>query len=176
MRKRFRNVVISGGIGTGKSTLARNLAKELGWEMISSGEWFRRWHEENGFPLDRPDLVPKDVDEQLDYGLQQKMRDDNRIVFESHLGGWLARDLPETFKVLCTAEWDTMISRAAKRDGKSFLEEERFAKKRGGTLQEKFERLYKVKDTFAPEFFDLVVDTTTLTPEEVLKQVIDNLS
>ena len=171
----FKNIVISGGIGTGKSTLARNLAKKLGWEMISSGEWFRKWHEENGFLLDRPDLVPKDVDEQLDYGLQKKMQEEEKIVFESHLGGWLAQDIVTTFKVLCTAEWDTMIDRAAKRDGKSFLEEERFAKKRGETLATKFEKLYNVKDTFDPKYFDLVVDTTTLTPEEVLDLVMEKV-
>ncbi len=174
-KKKFKNIVISGGIGTGKSTLARNLAKELGWEMISSGEWFRRWHNDNNIPLDHPDLVPKDIDEQLDYGLQKKMREEENIVFESHLGGWLAQDISTTFKVLCTAEWDTMIERASKRDGKSFLEEERFAKKRGETLATKFEKLYKVKDTFDPNFFDLVVDTTTLSPEQVLHLVLSEL-
>ena len=175
MRKKYKNIVISGGIGTGKSTLARNLAKKLGWEMISSGEWFRRWHRENNIPLDHPDLVPKDIDEKLDFGLQKKMKEDENIVFESHLGGWLAKDFDQTFKVLCTAEWDTMIERAAKRDGKTFLEEEIFAKKRGETLAEKFERLYGVVDTFGPDFFDLVVDTTTLTPEEVLEEVYSQL-
>ncbi len=170
-----KNIVISGGIGTGKSTLARNLAKKLGWQMISSGEWFRRWHEENNIPLERKDLVPDDIDEQLDFGLQKKMKENEHIVFESHLGGWLAKDLAETFKVLCIAEWDTMIDRAAKRDGKTFLEEERFAKDRGEILQQKFERLYKVKDTFDPNFYDLVVDTTTLTPEQVLVQVLAHL-
>jgi cytidylate kinase len=103
------------------------------------------------------------------------MREEENIVFESHLGGWLAQDISTTFKVLCTAEWDTMIERASKRDGKSFLEEERFAKKRGETLATKFEKLYKVKDTFDPNFFDLVVDTTTLSPEQVLHLVLSEL-
>ena len=169
----YKNIVISGGIGTGKSTLARNLAKELGWEVISSGEWFRRWHKEHTIPLDQPDLVPKDIDEQLDFGLQKKMREDERIVFESHLGGWLAKDIATTFKVLCIAEWETMIARAAKRDGKSYEDEELFAKKRGVSVAEKFERLYGVKDTFDPDFFDLVVDTTTMTPAEVLSMVLE---
>ncbi len=172
---KLKNIVISGGIGTGKSTLARNLAKALKWEMISSGEWFRRWHQEQGISLDHPDMVPRDVDEQLDYGLQIKMRNEEGIVFESHLGGWLAQDIPTTFKVLCTAEWDTMIDRAAKRDGMSFLEEERFAKKRGETLAKKFMKLYKVKDTFDPKYFDLVVNTTTLTPDEVLLSVLEKI-
>ena len=174
-KKKFKNVVISGGIGTGKSTLARNLASELEWGMISSGEWFRRWHQEQGISLDQPDLVPKDVDEQLDFGLQKKMKEEEGIVFESHLGGWLAQDLPETLKVLCITEWDTQIERAAKRDGKSFLEEERFAKKRGETLAKKFKKLYDVEDTFDQKYFNLVVDTTTLTPKQVLTQVLEIL-
>jgi len=172
MHKKYKNVVISGGIGTGKSTLARNLSKKLGWKMISSGEYIRQWHADNNIPLDQPDLIPKDIDHQLDYGLQEKMRTEEGVVFESHLGGWLAKDIDTTFKVLCTAEWDTMIDRASKRDGKSFLEEERYAKKRGDTLYAKFKKLYEVEDGFDLEYFDLVVDTTTLTPEEVLKKVL----
>ena len=175
IKTKFKNIVISGGIGTGKSTLARNLSKKLGWEMISAGEWFRRWHQEQGIPLDAPDLVPEDVDEQIDYGLRDKMRDEEGVVFEAHLGGWLAKDLQETFTVLCVAEWDTMIERAAKRDGMSFLEEERFAKTRGETLAKKFKKLYKVSDTFDPKFFDFVVDTTSLTPEEVLGLVVEKI-
>ncbi len=174
-RIRYKNIVISGGIGTGKSTLARNLSTKLGWEFVSSGEFIRKWHKENNIPLDQPDLIPIDIDHQLDYGLQRRMSEDAKVVFESHLGGWLAKDLEETFKVLCIAEWDTQIERAAKRDGKSFLEEEHYAKKRGDTLYQKFKHLYQVEDSFDPKYFDLVVDTTTLTPTQVLDLVLEKL-
>jgi cytidylate kinase len=172
MNTKYKNIVISGGIGTGKSTLARNLAQKLEWEMISSGEWFRRWHAEHEVPLDQPDEIPPEVDREIDFGLQEKMESEEGIVFESHLGGWLARDLSETFKVLCIASWEEMMRRAAKRDGKTLEEEDAYAKKRGDTLYNKFKHLYGVEDTFDHSFFDLVVDTTTLTPEQVLEQVL----
>jgi cytidylate kinase len=143
--------------------------------MISSGEFIRKWHEENKIPLDAPDKIPKDIDHQLDYGLQKRMIEDVGVVFESHLGGWLAKDLPESFKILCTARWEEMMKRAAKRDGHQIEDAESYAKKRAETLYAKFKRLYGVEDTFDPSYFDLVVDTTTMTKEEVLHQVLDKL-
>ncbi len=172
---KYKNIVISGGIGTGKSTLARNLSHELQWQMISSGEFIRKWHAENNIPIDQPDKIPKDIDHQLDYGLQQRMKEDEGVVFESHLGGWLAKELPDTYKILCTASWEEMMKRAAKRDGQPISEAESYAKKRAETLYAKFKRLYGVEDSFDPSYFDLVVDTTTLTKEEVLHQVLDKL-
>lgn len=172
---KYKNIVISGGIGTGKSTLARNLAKRLGWKVLSTGEYFRKWHEENGISLNESGKVPEGVDKKIDFGYQRMMRENNGIVFESHLGGWLASDIPTVFKVLCTAGLQVRMERVAARDGLNMEEAIKNADKRAEAHREKFERLYGVKDRFNPKYFNVSVDTTSLTPEEVLEQVLEKL-
>lgn len=172
----YQNIVISGTISTGKSTLAKNLAKALSWKYLSSGEYFRNWHKKHNIPLDQPDQVPENVDRELDMGYQKLMTEENGIVFESHLGGWLAKGLNGTFKVLCKANNQTRIERAAKRDGVSVEQAEVEAAKRAKILYDKFKKLYGVEDPFDPKYFDLVVDTSYKSPEEVLQVVLESMN
>ena len=44
----IRNITISGRIGSGATTLAVKLSKELGWEMLEGGQIMRRINKEVG--------------------------------------------------------------------------------------------------------------------------------
>ncbi len=172
---KFKNIVVSGDISTGKSTLAHNLARELNWEYLSTGEYFRKWHKEHNIPLEKTNQVPESVDKEIDYCYQQKMKNEERIVFESHLGGYLAKDLLETFKVLCVTDWDKRIERAAKRDGINLEEAYKNVFERSKMLADKFKKLYGVENTFDPKYFNLIVDTSEKSPQDVLDVVLKSL-
>ncbi len=172
---RYKNIAISGPIGSGKSTLARSLEEKLGWKLLHAGEFFRKWHEENHVPLEESEKVPEDLDKQIDLGYQKKMEEEEHMIFESHLAGWLARDIPEVLKVLCTADLQTRMNRAAAREGVSPEEALKEADQRSEAHREKFERLYGVKDRFNPEYFDLVIDSGKLSPQEALEEVLKKL-
>ena len=47
----FNNIVVSGEIGSGTSTLAQKLAGKLDWKFLSVGSLFRQYHLEQGIPL-----------------------------------------------------------------------------------------------------------------------------
>lgn len=173
---KYKNIAISGAIGTGKSTLARNLAQKLGWPLLSSGTFFRKWHEEHGVPLSESEKIPAELDREIDFGYQKKMQNEEHIIFESHLAGWLGKDLPMVFKILCTADDKVRMERAAKRDNLTIKEAIDEAKQRSKAHQEKFKRLYGIDDQFDPEYFDLIVDTTKMTPDQVLQEVLDKIS
>jgi cytidylate kinase len=161
---KVKNIAIAGGIGTGKSTLARNIASKLGWQYVSSGEYFREWHEKQHIPLEESEKVPEEMDIHFDNEIKHRMQEEDNVVFEAHLA--------QTFKVLCTATDEEAFKRAAIRDGISLEEELEKAKQRRQSHIEKFKRLYGVDDHLSKEYFDLVVDTTTLSKEEVLEEVL----
>ena len=62
------------------------------------------------------------------------------------------------------------------RDGVSIDEAKHSALKRRGANKEKFKRIYGVENYLKEEYFDLVVDTTTLNPEEVMKFVLGTIN
>ena len=173
---KFKNIAISGDIGTGKSTLARSLAGKLGWEYVHTGTFFRKWHEEHGVPLEESEKIPPELDRQIDMDYQKKMETDDHTIFESQLAGWLAKDFADVLKVLCVTDEEVRMQRAANRDGSSVEEAKNHADIRSKSLDEKFKNLYGVENRFDPNYFDLVVDTTSNSPEEVLAMVMEKLS
>ncbi|MBI2595871.1 AAA family ATPase [Candidatus Daviesbacteria bacterium] len=164
----FKNIAVSGAIATGKSTLARNLAQTLGWQWLSAGEYFRKWHGKHKIPLHHSGKVPQELDKKFDKHFQNLMKNKEHVVFESHLAGFFAKDYPQTFKVLCCSELKTRIKRAAKEAAKSI-------KMRAESHRRKFKKLYGVENRLDESYFNLVVDTTAKTPEEVLQFVLKSI-
>lgn len=173
---KFKNVAISGDIGTGKTTLAKKLAEKLGWKYLNAGEYFRAWHLENNIPLNETEKIPEEKDKELDLGFQEKMRVGESTIFESRLAGWLSRDFKEVLKVLCVADFETAAKRASERDEVSLEEGTNNAKIRSSALKEKFKKLYGVEDYLDPKYFDLVVDTGQNNPDQALEIVLSRLS
>ena len=172
----FKNIAISGDIGTGKTTLAKNLAKKLGWEHINAGDYFRKWHLENNIPLEMSEKVPEKIDRAFDEDFKRKMKNSKNTVFESRLAGWLAKDFNDTFKILVVADFDKAMERVSGRDGISFDEARANALERSNSHKKKFKNLYGAVDYLNPNYFNLVVDTTSITPDQVVEEVLTAIS
>lgn len=172
---KYKNIAISGDIGTGKSTLARLLSEKLNWEYISAGNYFRDWYKSKGMDVSKVYGIPEEEDRKMEASFQKEMKEKNGVVFESRLAGWLARDYPETLKVLCTVENEEAYKRVSKRDSVSEAEAKTLSIQRSKDLKDKFNKLYDVSDFLDEKYFDLVIDTTNLKPDEVLQKVLEKL-
>lgn len=164
----FTNIALSGDVGTGTTTLGRNLASTLGWKHINAGDYFRSWHREQGIPLENVHDIPPEVDRAIDDRFRKDMQQLAQTVFESHLAGWLARDISNCFKILCVTDEDVAVSRIATREGWTEEDARHFSRLRSERLNEKFMQLYGVDFPYEPSFFDLVIDTTHLSAGQVL--------
>lgn len=172
----YKNITISGDIGTGTTTLSKKLAQKLNWEHLNAGDYFRQWHKDHNIPLENTGQIPEEVDRELDYSYQDLMRTQSNTIFESHLAGWLAKDFPETLKVLLTCDFDEAMKRVSQRENISVEEAAELSKKRGIALHNiKFKKLYGVENCFDPEYFSLVIDTTKIPPDQVLQTVLKSL-
>jgi predicted cytidylate kinase len=172
---KFKNIAISGDIGTGKSTLAKMLSQKLGFKYISTGEFFRKWYQDHNLNISEVDQIPEELDRKIDSEYQNLMKVGEAAIFESRLAGYLAKDIPTIYKVLCVTDPEEAIRRVAQREHTTFAQAKEQSDKRSQDLIKKFERLYGVGDFLSPKYFDLMINTTNKPPEQVLTEVLEQM-
>src|SRR4030042_5958305 len=170
---RYRNIVVCGNVGSGTTTLAQGLADKLGWKYLSAGDFFRAHQKEHGIPLWNKAEIPDSIERKIDYEFLEKMKRDKHIVFDSHYGGWFARDLPDTLRILLVCDKNVATQRITTR-AQFEKETSQQIEERRRQLRAKFKKLYSSDNYEDPKYFHLVIDTTTAAIEEQIKRAYNN--
>ena len=168
----IKNITISGRIASGTTTLARNLSKSLGWELLEGGELFRKFHEEH--LDDKTELAVSKRPDSFDLEYEEKIKgilknETNRIV-QSHLAGFDAQGIAGVFKILVICEdssgkdhEDIRIDRLVNRKKISVEEAKGEIEERENRNLEKWRKMYAGGDRnwfyWDPKYYDLVVNT-----------------
>jgi len=174
-RSSFKNIVISGDVGTGTSTLAKGLARKLGWKYLSAGDFFRSWFKEQNIPLWNKAEIPDEIDKKIDYEFLKKMGNEEHIVFDSHYGGWFARDLPDVFRILLICDPAVATQRILQRRH-THKETPQEIEERRRQLRAKFKKLYSNDNYEDPKYFHLVLDSGNTSVEEEISTTLAKLS
>lgn len=170
-------ITISGLTGSGKSTVGRMLAKRLGYEFRSGGDMRGEIALEMGITIDELNEIgkkeiwtDKKVDEKIKHLGETK---DNLII-----DGWCAfHFIPHSFKVFLDVDLRTGVERVMRdqrpdeRMPKSVEEAERVVKKRIEDTRERYRKHYGF-DFMDMGSYDLVIDTTKMSPEEVAGRIL----
>lgn len=185
----IRNITISGRIASGTTTLAQNLSKETGWELLEGGELFRKFHEE--FLHDttelavsqRPDEIDLDYEEMIKGILKEK---DHRII-QSHLSGFDAQGIPGIFKILVVCEdeegidhRDIRIDRLVNRKKISVEDAKNEISEREENNLIKWRRMYAGNDPnwvyWDPKYYDLIINTYSNNATDSLNLAIKKIT
>lgn len=196
----YRNITISGLPGCGSTTLLsllKEALKEEEWVGFSGGEFMRSYAIEKG--LFNPStsahhsatVYNDDFDRQVDYGMREKVTNQEKWIIESWLSGFMAQGVPGTLKVLMTCSDDAVrIDRIVNRDGVDVMEAKKSIQDRYQGNLEKWQRMYskewqewlvqtgKVQasepiDFWREDIYDLVIDTFSNNKEKTLQLVLD---
>ena len=179
-------ITIGGPAGTGKGTVGRMLGEHYGYEFVSGGDLFRKAAEKNGMTMEEFDILMKSdpnarVDEQIDKIQADMSKSSGGFVLESRLGWHFA---PNSIKVKVDCELDERIRRITNDDTghRIAYSQESLAETKVKTLQRaedhqaRITEIYGIKDMIADEHFDFVVDSTSLTAQEVTQKIIDYIT
>ena len=172
-----RHITITGELGSGKSTVAKLVAQQLGFTFFSTGDAHRQLAEKlhmTTLQLNERALTDKSIDQQIDSQFQALDNQDKPYVVDSRLAFHF---LPNSFKVMLMV--DPLVgaqrimnaqrsSEAAYTDVQACLKANEARRK---IEQQRFMDLYRV-DISNKNAFDYVLDTTNQTPEDAAKALI----
>lgn len=179
---RYRNITISGRVGTGKNTLLEGLKTylvPLGWTFATGGDFMRQYvaeHKLNANYHHKATDYSDDVDRMIDFGRREKLQKQDKQVFEGWLAGYTAQGVPGVLKVLLyCSEPALVIDRLVNRDNITVEEAKKHMHEREDENIKKWKRMYGDHDFWDPKLYDLVIDTYSNSREQTLNKVLEAL-
>ncbi|HZB30246.1 MAG TPA: cytidylate kinase family protein [Streptosporangiaceae bacterium] len=176
--ERPRTITINGDLGSGKSTVAIELANRLGRRRISMGDIYRQIAQQRGMTalqLNRHSERDLNVDAHVDRIQQDLALSDEAMIVDSRLGWHFFAD---AFKVHLVTDPTVAAQRVMARpaDGvesyASIEEAKQHLHERSASERARFLARYHV-DKARLRNYSLVCDTTRTRPEEVASHVVD---
>lgn len=170
-------IALTGDLASGKGTVSKILMEELNFGVYRNGEYFRKLAKEKGMSVTEFNAYVEnhpEIDIQIENSASEYAKDHDDFIIDARLG-WYA--VPESFKVYLTVDIDVAANRAFsdpnRKETEKFNTIEKQKQdiiKRFNLENERYWELYKVrKDDMSN--YDLVIDTTNLTPQEVANKI-----
>ena len=174
-------ISITGRLGSGKSTVCNILKERYGFEIFSTGTINREYARRLGITtleLNKRLNDDPSLDHEID-GTVTKLseeRKDDKLIFDSRMAWHFARN---TFKIFLTIE-PMEAARRVMLNQRG--EEERYTDvddacaklvERSRVERDRFVDIYGV-DYYDYNNFNIVVDTTSRTPEEIVAIIMEN--
>jgi cytidylate kinase len=170
-------ITLTGDLGSGKSTVSAILIKELGFDYIYTGDILRRIAERRGMSimeLNKYAETHPEIDEEVDNTFKN-LADAENLIIDSRLA-W--HFLPDSFKVFLTVRPNIAAARVfedTKRSNEKYSSQEEaltYLNNRKQSELKRYRDLYGI-DCTAMSNYDLIVNTSDITPEEVAKKILN---
>lgn len=164
---------IGGNLGAGKTTLCKKLAEQLGYNYFCTGEVFREISVERGLTIEEfyaQIASDPDLEKSIDDRQTELMATFDNLVIE----GRIAAFLPCSFKminVFLKVSEEEGVRRMLKREENkkhSFDEMLTLSRQRAEEERAHYRMLYEIEDHLDECKYDIVIDTTEMTPDEAL--------
>ena len=164
---------------SGKWTVSKLLAEKLWYEIVSIGDMKRKLAEEMWINIIEFNKMWDNPENAKEFDLkyeeyQQNLKLSDNIILDSRL--WFYAQ-PHAFKILLDVDeeiaWERIFKAARNTDKqKSKKHAINEVKERNSSDKERYMKLYNV-NLWNPNNYNLVIDTSERTPEEVLEIILD---
>lgn len=172
----INKITISGKICTGKTTLLKNLEKKLGWSIFMTGKLFRDYVDRNHLNLEQVEEQSSVLTKKIDYQVRDLLHQQGNLIVDGWMSGIMANNLADVLKVLLICDDNIRYQRFAEREKISFSESMKKVEERQNNWFKKLEKIYKRNDFVDPKNYDLIINTSDISSEKVLKKVLLNVT
>lgn len=173
------HISITGDLGSGKSTVAKEICRILGLNYLSTGLIQRRLGQEKGMDtleFNKFANNNKEVDEYIDQQLKNVNDKTESYVLDSRLGWHFVN---KSFKIYAMAIDEVAAmrvlmdgSRVGEPNSEDLQTKIKQQKERRKIENERFEKIYGIKPSIFKDF-DAIIDTSTASIEEVTNLIIE---
>ncbi|MBI5065563.1 cytidylate kinase family protein [Candidatus Woesearchaeota archaeon] len=171
-------ITISGNLGSGKSTIAKELAK-IGFNRYSTGDFMRKLAKDRGMTLLELSKIAendKSVDKEID-DMTRNLRKEDNFVMDSRLAFYF---IPESLKVFLKVTHEEAAKRIfndirpEEKENTSLEQTQKNITRRTESEKKRYKEYYGM-DYTDEKHYDLVVDTNNKPVEEVLNEVLKKI-
>ena len=172
-------ITITGDHASGQGTLSNKLQEKLGYEIYRNGQYVRNLAKEKGMSITEFQVYLNehpDLDREIEKSAANYASTRDLLIIDAKLG-WYA--IPNSFKIYLKVDIDVAVERAfadaARKNTEPFASLEEAKEKILYRHQEETKRWQEEYGVNRDDMsnYDLVLDTTNLTPEEVCKEVLN---
>ena len=172
----YSKITISGKICTGKSTLFRRLEQRLQWPTIHAGQIFRDYVKEHGLDLEKAGEQNEPLTKKVDYQIRDMLKNPKQnLLADSWMAGIMADNQLDVLRILLICDDKERYRRFAKREKTTFDTGKGMVEERQKNWLNRIEKIYHRTDIFDPKNYNLIIDTTNLSADEILQTVLDKL-
>lgn len=168
-------IAISGPPGSGKTTVSEIVSEHMGYRLVLVGQVFREMASEKRISLEAFGRFAEEdetIDRELDVRMVAVAKESSDIVIEGRLTGALMRrhDIP-ALKAHIDATEEVRSRRVAEREDKPADVVLREMQMRERSERKRYRAYYGI-DPSDPSIYDMWIDSSVKTPEEVAGAII----
>lgn len=170
-------ISLGGELASGKGTVSKILMEKLNFGIYRNGDYFRKLAKDMGMDVTTFNeyvMNHVEIDKQIENSASEYAKTHDNFIIDARLG-WYA--VPESFKVYLKVDIDVAAKRAffdeLRKGTEKFatIEEQKAdMKKRYKIENERYWNVYGVRKEDESNY-DIVIDTTKLTPEQVADKI-----
>ncbi|MHA1265214.1 MAG: (d)CMP kinase [Candidatus Helarchaeota archaeon] len=167
-------ITISGFHGTGKTTVAKQIAHQFKMNYIAAGDVFRQMAKERKMTLNEFSTFVEqhpEIDREIDERTIMEAKKGN-VVLDALLAAWMTQDISD-INILLITDQEIRIKRIAQRESRSFEEVKQETLKREQSEIARFKKIYNI-NLNDYSIYDLILNTG-LWSQETVEQVIIQL-
>ncbi|MGH3649746.1 MAG: (d)CMP kinase [Acidimicrobiia bacterium] len=173
-------ITISGRPGSGKSVVASQVARRLGFRHVSAGDFMREMASERGLSileLSRSAEEDDWIDHEIDARTVRLAEEGGDIVMDARLGWYF---VPESFKVFLEVRPKVAAARVygagrgAERENVDLATTQRAIEVRTASERHRYLTYYGL-DYAEHSHYDLVIDTSDMAVGDVVDRIVDHV-
>lgn len=174
---KYSKITISGKICTGKTTLLKRLQKKLNWPAFMTGQLFRDYVKEHNLDLEGAEEQNEKLTKAVDNKVKDMLHAPGNLIVDGWMSGLSANHLTDVLKVLLVCKDDIRYKRFAKREKIKLNDAKIRVEDRQNSWFDKIKKIHKInpKEFTNEKNYTLIIDTSYITPQAVVKKVMDSL-